>query len=213
MTSRPYMSVRVHFDNSDYDNVCLDYGGGRARLAAWRDLGDMLAHRAGWHFDVNTASEDQTLWSVGLFGESRLNIHVDENGRFACFDFDADEAGDPNPVTICATIPEVEAWIAQRERRAARPTSTAAAYARDNAWAGLKTHAHLVRVTWSYGSYHASLPGLFEVGVGATLQDALAGVALLLCRLLDAPAELAPQVPITAELDQAAVRQLRQHGN
>src|ERR1039457_1481839 len=102
MASRPYMSVRVHFDNSDYDNVCLDYGGGQARLAAWRDLGDLLAHRVGWHFDVNTASADPVLWNAGLFGESRLNIHVAGNGGYACFDYDADKAGDPNPVTVCA---------------------------------------------------------------------------------------------------------------
>jgi hypothetical protein len=58
---RPHISVRVNFENSDYYNVCLDYGGGRARLAAWRDLGDLLAHREGWHFDVNTASQDKAL--------------------------------------------------------------------------------------------------------------------------------------------------------
>ena len=115
-------------------------------------------------------------------------------------------------MTICATIPEVEAWFTQRERRAARPSSTAVAYARDNAWAGLKAYAQLVRVTWSDGSYHASLPGLFEAGGGATLQDAVAGVALLLCGLLDAPADLAPQIPLTAELDEATLHQLRQHG-
>lgn len=206
------MSVRVHFDNSDYDNVCLDYGGGQARLAAWRDLGDLLAHRVGWHFDVNTASADPVLWNAGLFGESRLNIHVAGNGGYACFDYDADKAGDPNPVTVCATIPAVEAWLADRERGAARPSSTAVAYAQDGAWRVLKTHANLVRVTWADGFYHASLSGLFEVGVGTTLQDALDGVAVLLCRLLGAPAELAPQVPMTAELDEAAMAQLRQQG-
>jgi hypothetical protein len=206
------MSVRVHFDNSDYDNVCLDYGGGQARLSAWRDLGDLLAHRAGWHFDVNTATEDQVLWSAGLFGESRLNIHVDENGRYVCFDYDADKAGEPNSVTVCATIPAVEAWITQRQQRAARPSSTAVAYARDGDWSGLKTYANQVRVTWFDGSYHASLSGLFEGGVGATLQDALDGVAALLCGLLGAPVGLAPLVPVTAELDEAATNQLRQQG-
>jgi hypothetical protein len=112
MASRPYVSVRVNFENSDYDNACLDYGGGRARMAAWRDLGDLLAHRAGWHFDVNTASQDKALWSAGMFGESRLNIHVDANGRLACFDYDADKAGEADPATTCATIAEVEDWIA-----------------------------------------------------------------------------------------------------
>jgi hypothetical protein len=212
MASRPYMSVRVSFANSDYENVCLDYGGGRACLAAWRDLGDLLANRAGWHFDVNTASHDKVLWNAGLFGESRLNIHVDANGRFACFDYDADNAGEADPVTTCATIAEVEGWIAARADRAARPSATAVAYAGDSDWAGLKAHAHQVRITWSGNSYHASLPEIYEASVGTTLQDALDGVASLLCRLLGAPAELARQVPLTAELDQAAVEQLRKPG-
>ncbi|HEY2640230.1 MAG TPA: hypothetical protein VGI66_10165 [Streptosporangiaceae bacterium] len=76
----------------------------------------------------------------------------------------------------------------------------------------LKTYAHPVTVTWSDGVYHASLSGLFEASAAATLQDALDGVASLLCGLLGAPAELATQVPLTVGLDQAAVRQLRGHG-
>lgn len=212
MASRPYVSVRVNFENSDYDNACLDYGGGRARLAAWRDLGDLLAHRAGWHFDVNTASQDKALWSAGMFGESRLNIHVDANGRFACFDYDADKAGEADPATTCATIAEVEDWIAARADRAARPSATAVAYAADSDWAGLKAYAHPVRITWSDGSYHASLSEIFEASAGTTLQDALDGVASLLCALLGSPAELAPQVLLTAELDRAAVEQLGKPG-
>jgi hypothetical protein len=61
-------------------------------------------------------------------------------------------------------------------------------------------------------SYHAFLPEIYEAGVGITLQDALDGVASLLCRLLGVPAELARQVPLTVELDQAAVEQLRKPG-
>lgn len=212
MAPRPYKSVRVNFDNSDYDNVCDDYGGGQGLLPAWRDLGDLLAHRAGWHFDVNMASQDKALWSAGLFGESRLNIHVDEDGKFACFDFEADKAGEPDSVAVCATIAEVEEWVAVREQRAGRPSAAAVAWARDGDWGALKNYAHPVRVTWHDDSYHASLPGLFEAGVGDKLQDALDGVASLVCGLIGAPAKLASQVPLTAELDQAAVQQLRQQG-
>jgi hypothetical protein len=213
MAARPYDSVQVNFDNSSYDNVCLDYGGGPASLSAWRELGDLLARRAGWHFDVvSTGSQGEPLWSAGLFGESRLNIHVDQDGRFACFDYDADKAGDADPDTTCATIAEVEAWIAARADRAGRPSAAAVAYARDSDWALLKTYAHPVTVTWSDGAYHASLSGLFEASAAATLQDALGGVASLLCGLLGAPAGLASQVPLTACLDQAAVQRLREHG-
>ncbi|MFE1198399.1 hypothetical protein ACFW6E_37585 [Streptomyces olivaceoviridis] len=83
-----HLSVKVNFSNSDYYNVCDTFGGGFERLPAWRALGDLLAHRPGWHFDV--VNRGEALWCLGVLGECRLAIHVTEDLGFHCYDHDDD---------------------------------------------------------------------------------------------------------------------------
>ena len=78
---RPYAAVRVRFSNADYDNVCNRYGGGPDQLEQWRDLGDLLHGRAGWHFNV--VNDGEALWCLGVLGSSLLSIDVDaDRGYF-----------------------------------------------------------------------------------------------------------------------------------
>jgi hypothetical protein len=201
----PYRSVRVSFANSDYDNVCETYGGGPARLAAWRDLGDLLAHRAGWHFDVD-ASRGEVLWSLGLLGESRLNVHVGNDGQYICFDYAQDAE------TSCAGIPAVNAWLSTREHGAGKPSDALLALAQADDWNILKRYRHWLRVIWSDGHYSVSLPHLYDASFGATLTDAVNSAAEMLCQLFGAPADLAPQLTIEVELDETATAQVRRSG-
>jgi len=197
---RPCGSVRVQFDNSDYDNVCVNFGGGDDLLPAWRDLGDLLAHRSGWHFDV--VNHGEALWSLGLLGESRLNIHVTEDRRFHCHDHDTDQDD------VVDGIPAVEDWLGAREERAKQPSALLLDLARAMDWGVLKSHTFTLRVSWSDGYFAASLPDHYDVAFGRTLPEAITGASEMLCRLFDAPAELAEQLTLTTELDTTATRRL-----
>jgi len=204
---RPYRSVRVSFANSDYDSVCETYGGGPAQLAAWRDLSDLLAHRAGAHrhFECDVG-RGEVLWSLGMLGESRLNVQVGNDGQFICFDYARDAE------TSCAGIPAVNAWLSTREDEAGKPSDALLALAQADDWNLLKRNRHRLRVTWSDGHYSASLPHLCDASFGATLAEAVNRAAEMLCQLLGAPADLAPQLTIKVELDETATAQVRDSG-
>ncbi|MEU6765511.1 hypothetical protein ABZ916_23660 [Streptomyces sp. NPDC046853] len=65
------------------DNVCDTFDGGFDRLSAWRSLGNLLAHRPGWHFDVDGG---EAQWSIGVLGECQLVIYVHEDLHHHCYD-------------------------------------------------------------------------------------------------------------------------------
>jgi hypothetical protein len=197
---RPCASVRVGFSNSDYDNVCVSFGGGDDLLPAWRDLGDLLAHRSGWHFDV--VNDGEALWSLGLLGESRLNIHVTEDRRYHCHDHDTDRDD------VVDGIPAVEDWLSTREDRAKQPSALLLDMARAMDWGVLKSHPFTLRVSWSDGYFAASLPDHYDVAFGSTLPEAISGASEMLCRLFDAPSDLAAHLTLTTELDTTATRRL-----
>jgi hypothetical protein len=202
---RPYRSVRVSFANGDYDSVCETYGGGPAQLAAWRDLGDLLAHRAGWHLECDVG-RGEVLWSLGLLGESRLNVHVGTDGQFICFDYAQDAE------TSCAGIAAVNAWLFTREDEAGKPSDALLELAQADDWNLLKRYRHRLSVTWSDGHYSASLPHLHDASFGATLAQAVNRAAEMFCQLLGAPADLAPLLAIDVELDETATAQVRGSG-
>jgi len=175
----PYQSVKVNFDNNDYINVCVQYGGGYALLHAWRALGDLLAGRPGWHFDV--VNDGEALWSLGLLGESRLNIRVTEDGGYHCYDYGADHA------VVIYGIAAVELWLADREDEAKLPSATLLALARGDDWSVFKHHQFKMTVSWSDDYFSASLPHHLDSAFGSALPEAVLGAAQLPCRLFDAP--------------------------
>ncbi|MEU9158440.1 hypothetical protein AB0D59_49935 [Streptomyces sp. NPDC048417] len=199
--SPAYLSVKVNFDNSDYDNVCDTFGGGFERLPAWRALGDLLAHRPGWHFDV--ANRGEALWCLGVLGECRLAIHVREDLRFHCYDHDKDSD------TIAADTTEVESWLQGREETAQQPSDTLLEMASSNSWDLLKRYTFRLQVSWSDGYYAASVAALAEASFGPTIPEAVDGAAEMICHLFKAPAELASALTLAAELDETAVRHMR----
>ncbi len=113
----------------------------------WQTLGDLLHGRPGWHFDVDAGMAGTALWSLGVLGESRLNISVTEEGRFQCFDYDDDTE------TNVSDVAAVEEWLASLEEEARKPSpmslSLARTFSTESDWVLLKTplHAagHLVR--------------------------------------------------------------------
>lgn len=202
MTATPaYLSVRANFTTTDYDNVCEDFGGGFERLSAWRDLGNLLAHRSGWHFDV--ANGGEAMWCLGVLGESRLVIHVNENLQYHCYDHGEDS-------DILATdIPAVEGWLDGREDEARTPSALLIELASSEGWQLLRRYPFQVRVSWSDGYFSATLPSLAEASFGATLSEAVGRACEMICHVLGAPVALASELTITTELDRSASQQIR----
>jgi len=199
---RPYAAVRVRFSNADYENVCDRYGGGPDRLEQWRDLGDLLHGRAGWHFNV--VNDGEALWCLGVLGSSLLSIDVDvDRGGFHCFDLLQD--GD----AWVGDLASVEAWLAPREDQAKQIPADRRAWMRADDWQLLKGFTFELQVSWSDGTYAAAATQLAEVAFGSTLEQALSNAAEMICSLFEAPRELASQLKLTVELDLSATRALR----
>ncbi|MFJ2154371.1 type II toxin-antitoxin system HicB family antitoxin [Streptomyces microflavus] len=197
----PYQSVRVNFSNNDYDNVCDTFGRGFDRRPAWRDLGILLAHRPGWHFNV--VNHGEALWALGVLGEGQLTIYVDEKLRFHCCDHNEDTD------FFAPDVQTVENWLSGREEAARKPSPTALEFARAENWKYFKGRPFQLRVSWSDGTYSASLPDLDDATFGHTLADAVHNAAEMICQLFGAPTEITSELTISAELDESAVRQLR----
>ncbi|MYS36331.1 hypothetical protein K388_06980 [Streptomyces sp. KhCrAH-43] len=196
-----YLSVKVNFGNSDYDNVCDTFGGGIDRLPAWRELGNLLAHRPGWHFDV--VNQGEALWCLGVLGECRLAIHVTGGLQYHCYDHGADSD------TVAADTTAVESWLKGREEAAQQPSPLIIEIASADSWKLLKSHPFRLRVSWSDGYYAASVAALAEASFGRTVAEAVNGAAEMICQLFGAPVEFSPDLTLAAELDETAVRHIR----
>jgi hypothetical protein len=170
-----------------------------------------MAYRPGWWFGVlNLCAEGfraEAMWCFGLSGAALLQISVDRHGRYLCYDHD--NAGED---AAFLTIAEVEEWLARRESEVSALPALEIEIAREDDWHFLKTHAFQVNVSWSDSTYQASLPGVWEASVGATLGEAVSRAAEIICRLHEAPVNLAPQLTLRASLDEAATAQLRRKG-
>lgn len=205
----PHSNVRVGF-NADYTSACAAFGGAddRGVAAAWRELGDLLAGRSGWHFDViNIRSRPEVLWGLGTFGASILSIYVDEQARFVCFD-DEQERTDH-----CLDVAAVEKWLADREERAKRPNAAQIELAQADDWRGLKAHRYTVMVSWSDGYYAASVRGaMLDATFGETLQQAVNRTGEMICEMYGAPAELASKLNLVVELERSAADRIRESG-
>jgi hypothetical protein len=200
----PYTQVRVGLSNADYDNVCEAYGGEYARLGAWRDLGDLLAQRVSWHFDLDLA-HGEIGWHLGVLGEARLVITVADSG-YRCYDHAQDES------VICETVLDVTQWLDEREEAASEPSDMLRRLGQADDWAVFKAYAYKVYLTWSDGYFAASVPGFQDAAFGPGLAETLNGAAEMICRFFGAPEDLASQLTLTAELDEAATAHARGTG-
>lgn len=201
MERPPYQSVRVTFSNNDYRNVCEDFGGGFEAWPAWGALGNLLAHRPGWHFDVVNGGEP--LWSIGVLSESRLSVFVEDGSAYHCYDIGRDDEA------TLGSVAAVEAWLEPREEQARQPSAVSRGIARSDNWRVLKAYEFRLYVSWSDGYFAATLPSLAEASFGQTLAQAVNRAGEMLCHLFEAPSELAPELTMLLELDAAATTRLR----
>lgn len=193
----PYRKLPVTID---YELACETFGGGQLYLSMWRALGALLANRAGWQFDINV---NHPLWSFGLFGSGRLMIYLDRMGRYFCEDCDDDTEA------AFAVIEDLEPWLSAHEKNASQLTATQLQYASEGDWLLLKRQHFRLQASWSDGSYQVTLPGLYEVSFGSTLAEALNASSEMICRLYQAPLDVASSLTMSAELDDAATGRVR----
>jgi hypothetical protein len=194
------MTVEVGYENSSYVNVCDTFGGGPELLDQWRALGDLLAYRPGWHFDIVTGG--RALWRLGAFGEAALTIQVVEGGVYRCCDH-----GEESDFAA-ATTAHVERWLDHRETTARQISPLLRELIADADWERLRVYIFEVRVSWSDGWYSAVVRGLPEE---ACFERTLAGVLRcareMLVRVSGALPELAGELHVRVKIDPGATSQ------
>lgn len=210
-----HYTVDVGFDTTDYLLACDRYGGGHKVLDQWQALGDLLAYRPGWHFDI--VNNGEALWSMGAFGESLLNIQVKEDGRFYCLDYIEDKSspvGNRPAWLATRSLQEVEAWLEGREEQYRKPSPVLMRLFSEENWDVLRRHTFRVRVSWSDGWYLANVGGLPEEATfGRTLHVVVESAKAMIARCLEAPEELVADLRIRIELDEVAAKQYAEQGS
>jgi hypothetical protein len=193
---RPYTTVRVGFD-MDYLGVCDVFSHFEFR-DRWCELGDLLAHRVGWHFDiVNSLSE--ILWSYGAFTGSLLNISLDEEGRYACFDYDRDD------VTYVHDLSDVAKWIDEREPAAKVKDTSANEMLASDDWRLLRGTTLDLDVSWSDAWYEASVSGLpADATFGRTLAEVVINARQMVADSVGAPEVVIPEIRFRVHLNSDA---------
>jgi len=200
-TIPPYATVEVNFSNSGYLQVCERFGGGRALVPQWTVLGELLAHRAGWHFDV--VNNGEAVWSWGAFGAAVLSISLSGDGRFHCYD--ALEQASPT----FTDRRQVEGWLAERDDASRSLSPQARALLAENGWAFLRRHVFVLRVSWADGWFVSDVKGVphetvFETSVSESVRTARS----MITRFCGAPEELTDELLVRVEVDEQATRRL-----
>ncbi|MFJ6637034.1 hypothetical protein ACIQMR_37790 [Streptomyces sp. NPDC091376] len=199
----PRVQVRQdELQNSNYGTICETFGGGYESTLAWQALGNLLAHRPGWHFDFDF-NHGEVTWCLGALDEAVLVIHVNKDLQYHCYDHRRDTD------TVTSDIAAVETWLDGREDIARRPTATLIEYARVSRWQTLKTIPITLRISWSDGYFSATAYHRDEASFGRTLPEAANRAAEMICHLLGAPIELAKEMNLSAELDASAIGHIR----
>ena len=188
------MTVEIGHRNNHYIDACIAYGGGLQLLEKWRALGDLLGHRAGWHFDI---VQGGAVWSLGAFGESRLTIQALPDGRYRCADGQSHMA--------VTGIDHVVEWLEGREDAARQISPLLRQLIAESDWQRLRTYVYEVRVSWSDGWYCAVVRGLpQEACFGLTLHEVLRQARMMLVQCAGAPDDLAEELSVRVKLDVGA---------
>lgn len=179
------------------DAVDVFYSAAAAPLLA--DLGDLLAHRTGWHFAAD--SSGLPIWNLGSFSGSVLNVTITDDLKYHCYDHQADTDDD------FATIREVAAWVDANEERALellkqRQRGTFS----QSDWYVFKIMEYRLDVDWFDDHYAASVFGIpMDAAFATTFPGVIQAGRELVIDWFGAPAELADALKVTATLTVTAV--------
>jgi len=196
----PYREVHVGISMLDYVQVCEVFGGGHPNLEAWKDLGNLLAHRVGWHFELVNWGEP--LWSLGSFGESMLNIQITDKG-FGCFDYREDES------SVFDTIALVSNWVDAREMDARQLSELSSEWLSANNWELLRRHIFVAQISTIGQQFLTEVDGVLGPGqMSENFVEAVRCSGTLIVDFLNAPQELAPSIRVDLRCDPSAAELL-----
>jgi hypothetical protein len=198
-TTPPYTTVEVTFGNSGYLQVCERLGGGPELVPQWTVLGDLLAHRPGWHFDV--VNNGEVVWSWGAFGTAVLSISLTDDGRFRCYDALEQSS------RIFPDRQRVDDWLAERDDPSRSLSAQARTLLAENGWAMLRRHVFLLRVSWADGWFVSDVKGVpHETVFETSVSDSVRTARAMVTRFCGAPEELAHDLVVRVEMDEHATR-------
>ena len=194
---RPFELVEINFGSTDYRIACDTYGGGSHNEIKWIELANQLVGRPGWHFDI--ANSGEALWSFGDFGGSTLNISI-EDDTFNCYSHLTDDS------EVLPDIGSVLRWVDTLEPSAKKyPIHLAKAFN----WGALRAMPFLVRVDAIDEKFCVGIKGMSEITIFAdSVADAVADAKNKIIDYFQAPEELADELTIRLEINEAATRLL-----
>ena len=90
-----------------YDVICREFANDDHDTSQWLALGELLAARVGWRFEVDGLAG--LLWAYGLRGAARLVVTL-ERGEFVLHDHDNDVDH------VLPTVAELAEWLDAHEQ-------------------------------------------------------------------------------------------------
>jgi len=195
----PHWDIKARFSNNDYRNVCDVYGGGPEFEPRWEALGQLLAYRLGWHFEV--VNRGDAIWSLGAFRTSILNVSPDPNGPgFGCYDHRSGSA------YTFSSIDDVRQWIENNEEDARRAENAGVELLRSGNWKVLKEYEFDVVVSAENGARFVAsiedIPG--DVFFAQDLLEVLGMARDQIVAYVDAPVELSSAIRLALHLNSSA---------
>ena len=141
----------------------------------------------------------ELLWSYGAFAGSLLNISLDEEGRYACFDYFRDD------VTYVHDLSEVSKWIDGREPAAKVKDIIGNEMLASSDWRILRGTTLDLDVSWSDGWYESSVSGLpADATFGRTLAEVVINARQMVAVSVGAPEVVMPEIRFRVHLNSDA---------
>lgn len=196
------VSVELNLGEPTYLHAAaLFHGGDEATERWWKDLGDLLYGRPGWHCEItNATSGPAMIWSFGAVGTSLFNLAYEGRADYAVFDWETDATIRFGGVT------ELQDWLEANEPRHAEHTLGLRDLAgATTGWAVLKRMGFDVDVTFDTDSWIATVRKLpVTMSLGGSLEQAVSNAREAIAHAFNAPEDVAPDIQVRVHLDQPA---------
>lgn len=192
-----FVRVKLGFGSPEYIVTACTWHGWE--LKEWfLEIGDLLAGRSGWHCELTA---EGVLWSFGPFGASLFNISPPKDaeapvGRFALFDYDADES------IYFEAVQELRMWLDANEHRHANHVHKMRDMISMSDWAVLTKGALEARVDFAEGLFIGTVPSLpAEATFARTLAELVNNLRELVGAAVGAPADVTARIRLRVLLE------------
>jgi predicted RNase H-like HicB family nuclease len=195
----PYNRIVVELNLGDYLVTATSLNGWDSEQW-WRDLGDLLYGRAGWHCEiVNTSQGVEMVWSFGAMGSALFIISFGEAPAYHLYDHEADDD------LMFEDVEALRAWLDDNEQRHLEYPRRLRNYAADADWAMLKSFPFSVDVTYDGAAWIATFRELpLTYSSGQSLAEVISNAREAITEAFDAPIAAALDLQVAVRLDAAA---------